>query len=131
VSAPVFKRIAEAAVTYLGVGPNLNAPPPVLVARQSPRDGDPDAAPQPARAASVLAATLEPARNGLMPDLRGLSGREALRSLARIGMSARLSGDGFVVEQSPAPGDALVRGKACTLTLGRRPPVAAAAGGQQ
>ena len=33
VSAPVFKRIAEAALTYLGVGPNLNAPPPVLVAR--------------------------------------------------------------------------------------------------
>ena len=29
VSAPVFKRIAEAALTYLGVGPNLNAPPPV------------------------------------------------------------------------------------------------------
>ena len=25
VSAPVFKRIAEAALTYLGVGPNLNA----------------------------------------------------------------------------------------------------------
>src|SRR4051812_46902989 len=58
VSAPVFKRIAEAAVTYLGVGPNLNAAPPVLVARHDVRDGDSDAAPQPARAASVLAATL-------------------------------------------------------------------------
>jgi cell division protein FtsI (penicillin-binding protein 3) len=120
VSAPVFKRIAEAAVTYLGVGPNLNAAPPVLVARHDTRDGEADAAPQPVRAASVLAATLEPARNGLMPDLRGLSAREALRSLSRIGMTARLSGDGFVVEQSPAAGEALVRGDACTLTLGRR-----------
>jgi cell division protein FtsI (penicillin-binding protein 3) len=131
VSAPVFKRIAEAAVTYLGVGPNLNAAPPVLVTRHDVRDGDPDAAPQPARAESVLAATLEPARNGLMPDLRGLSAREALRSLSRIGLTARLSGDGFVVEQSPAPGNALVRGDACTLKLGRRPPAPPAAGGQQ
>ena len=80
-------------------------------------------------AESVLAATLEPARNGLMPDLRGLSARDALRSLSRIGMTGRLSGDGFVVQQSPAPGDALVRGDACTLTLGRRAP-AAVAGGQ-
>jgi cell division protein FtsI (penicillin-binding protein 3) len=130
VSAPVFKRIAEAAVTYLGVGPNLNAAPPVLVARHDSRAGDGEAAAQPARAASVLAATLEPARNGLMPDLRGQSAREALRSLSRIGMGARLSGDGFVVEQNPAPGDALVRGDACTLKLGRRAP-AQAAGGQQ
>jgi cell division protein FtsI/penicillin-binding protein 2 len=130
VSAPVFRRIAEAALTYLGIGPNLNAVPPVLVTRHEPRDGESEAAPQPARAASVLAATLEPARNGLMPDLRGMSAREALRSLSRIGMSARLSGDGFVVEQSPAPGDALVRGDACTLKLGRRAP-APASGGQQ
>jgi cell division protein FtsI (penicillin-binding protein 3) len=131
VSAPVFKRIAGAALTYLGIGPNLNAAPAVLVARYDARSGDGEAAPQPARAASVLAATLEPARSGLMPDLRGLSAREALRSLSRIGMAARVSGDGFVVEQSPAPGEALVRGDACTLKLGRRPPVIPATGGQQ
>ena len=129
-SAPVFKRIAEAAVTYLGIAPNLNAEPPVLVARHDDRDGEADAAPQPARAASALAATLDPARSGLMPDLRGLSAREALRSLARIGLIAKVSGDGFVLEQNPAPGDALVRGDACTLTLGRRPPSVPAAGGR-
>ena len=38
VSAPVFRRIAEAALRYLGVGPTLNAPPPVLVARHDPSD---------------------------------------------------------------------------------------------
>jgi DNA-binding FadR family transcriptional regulator len=56
-----------------------------------------------------------------------MSAREALRALSHIGMTARLTGDGFVVEQSPRPGDALVRGDACALTLGRRPP---ATGGQ-
>jgi hypothetical protein len=45
-------------------------------------------------------------------------------------MTARMSGDGFVVSQDPAAGDALVRGDACTLTLGRRLP-AGASGGQQ
>ena len=117
VAAPVFKRIAEASLTYLGVGPNLNPAPPVIVARRT-SDADVPAA-QPV-AARTVAATLEPARQGLMPDLRGFSGREALKMLSRIGMTARLSGDGFVVDQSPLPGAALVRGETCMLTLGRR-----------
>lgn len=121
VSAPIFRRIAESAMTYLGIGPNLNAPPPVLVARHQPsRDGDPVA--QTVRTASVLSATVEPARHGLMPDLRGLSAREALKALSRIGMAARMTGDGFVVEQNPGAGAALVRGDACALTLDRRAP---------
>ena len=119
VSAPVFKRIAEATLTYLGIGPSLNAPPPVLVARHD--DAEESLVAQPVRTPEVLTAALEPARNGLMPDLRGLSAREALRLLSRIGMSARLSGDGFVVEQSPAPGAELIRGDRCLLRLGRRP----------
>ena len=45
VSAPIFRRIAEAALTYLGIGPNLNAPPPVLVARHDPSRDD-EAVPQ-------------------------------------------------------------------------------------
>ena len=117
VSAPVFKRIAEAAVTYLGIPPNLNPPPPVLVVRRAATETG--AAPQPARAAGVLSATVEPARNGLMPDLRGMSGREALRLLSRIGMTARMTGDGFVVDQAPLAGTAVLRGDACTLKLGR------------
>jgi cell division protein FtsI (penicillin-binding protein 3) len=119
VSAPVFKRIAEAAVTYLGVPPNLNPPPPVLVARHDPQ-AESGPTPQPARADAVLAATVEPARDGLMPDMRGLSAREALRLLSKIGMAARLSGDGFVLDQLPLPGSAVLRGETCTLKLGRR-----------
>jgi hypothetical protein len=113
-------------MTYLGIGPNLNAPPPVLVARHDAEESE--AAPQPARAASVLSATVEPARNGLMPDLRGLSAREALKALSRIGMTARMTGDGFVLEQSPEAGSALVRGNPCALTLGRRAAIPANGG---
>jgi cell division protein FtsI (penicillin-binding protein 3) len=120
VSAPIFKRIAEAALTYLGVGPNLNPSPPVLVARHEAEAADGSA--RPARTASILAATLDQVRNGLMPDLRGLSARQALRTLSRIGMNVRLSGDGSVVQQTPEAGAPLVHGDACSLILGRGAP---------
>ena len=58
-----------------------------------------------------------------MPDLRGLSARDANRTLTRMGMTGRFTGDGFVLEQSPAAGTVLVPGTACALTLGRQPPL--------
>ena len=127
VSAPVFKRIAEAALRHLGVGPTLNAPPPVIVARYESQAQDMGALPAavpvtPSRAAETTAA-------GEMPDLRGLSAREALRTLTHIGLTARISGSGFVIDQSPEAGSLLVRGDACILKLGRRP--AAPAGGNR
>ena len=123
VSAPVFKRIAEATLRHLGIGPTLNAPPPVIVARH-------DSAPNEMTPVPVLASSSQqvvastPA--GLMPDLHGLSARDAIRALSQIGLTPRrLDGDGFVVEQSPRAGATLARGEACVLKLGRRP----AAGG--
>src|SRR5204862_4455659 len=38
VSAPVFRRIAESALRYLGIGPTINPEPPVLVARRDTVD---------------------------------------------------------------------------------------------
>jgi cell division protein FtsI (penicillin-binding protein 3) len=117
VAAPIFQRIAEAALRHKGIGPTLNAPPPVLLAR---RDDDADLQPTPVRASSVFRPALAPAQDGLMPDLRGLSAREALRTLTRIGLGVRLDGDGFVLAQSIDPGVTLVPGETCVLKLGRR-----------
>jgi cell division protein FtsI (penicillin-binding protein 3) len=122
VAAPIFKRIAEAALRHAGVGPTLNAPPPVLVAR---RDGAGDVEARPARAPALLKQSIQPAQSGLMPDVRGLSAREALRTLARAGVATRIDGSGFVLEQSIEPGVALVRGETCVLKLGRQSGVAA------
>jgi cell division protein FtsI (penicillin-binding protein 3) len=117
VAAPIFQRIAEAALRHQGIGPTLNPPSPVLVARS-------DAVPQLQQTSgagpSVVRAALEPAQTGVMPDLRGLSAREALRTLSRIGIDARLDGDGFVLTQSIEPGVVLVPGEKCLLKLGRR-----------
>jgi hypothetical protein len=56
-----------------------------------------------------------------MPDLRGLSAREALRTLTHIGLTARLDGTGFVTEQSPQPGTLIGDAAGCILKLGRLP----------
>jgi cell division protein FtsI (penicillin-binding protein 3) len=127
VSAPVFKRIAEASLTYLGIAPTINAPPPVLVAREEPA-GESGVVKRLASADSNLLRSLETAQSGVMPDLRGLSAREALRLLSRIGMLARMSGDGFVLAQTPEAGSALVRGDFCSLRLGRRVALPSAGG---
>jgi cell division protein FtsI (penicillin-binding protein 3) len=126
VAAPIFKRIAEHSLRHLGVAPTINPPPPVLVAGHEP---DPDAIV--ARTVSApleISNVLAPARSGLMPDLRGLSARDAVRALTRIGMTARMNGDGFVLEQSPVPGTALIPGEVCALRLERRPSTSAPSG---
>jgi len=64
----------------------------------------------------------------VMPDLRGRSAREALRTLTKLGMTASMTGDGVVLEQAPAAGSPLGGTDAVTLTLGRR--TASATGGQ-
>jgi cell division protein FtsI/penicillin-binding protein 2 len=119
VSAPIFKRIAEAALTYLGVGPNLNAPPPVLVARRDPNS---EASPTTIAMGPSIKVRLDPVRYGLMPDVRGLSARDALRLLSSVGMTARMGGSGFVIEQYPEAGEPFDPEGVCTLQLGRRGP---------
>ena len=129
VAAPVFKRIAEAALRQLGVGPTVNAPPPVLVAANTM---DPETVTTRPISLPVAAnPSSDLARDGLMPDLHGLSARDALRALTRLGMAARLTGDGFVLEQAPAAGTPLTPGSACALKLGRQPVQNVPVGAQQ
>lgn len=116
VAAPIFKRIAEASIRYLGIPPTINPPPPVLVARHAP-----DAVGTRPVRAEWSDRAIEPVREGVMPDLRGLSAREAVRVLTAAGMTAEMSGDGFVIRQSPAAGAPLVPGQSAMLKLGRRP----------
>jgi len=127
VSAPVFKRIAETTLRHLGIGPTLNPPAPVIVARHDTRAEE--VGPQP------IAAPIQPDRvpdvvPGQMPDLTGLSGRDAIRTLMQVGLTPRLDGDGFVIDQSPRAGAVLTRGDTCVLKLGRRQPAAAGGTGQ-
>jgi cell division protein FtsI (penicillin-binding protein 3) len=128
VAAPIFKRIAEASIRHLGIAPTVNGHPPVMVAS---RHGAPEMPlPQRVSLSEMPSSALEPVSSGLMPDLRGLSARDAVRALTRIGMTARVNGSGFVIEQSPAAGSVLIPGP-CTLKLGRQPATPAVIGAPQ
>jgi beta-lactam-binding protein with PASTA domain len=60
-----------------------------------------------------------PAADNVYPDVTGLNVRDALRTMARLGVNAELRGDGLVVAQRPAAGASLTRGATVTLWLGR------------
>lgn len=116
VAAPIFKAIAEAGLRHLGIAPTINPPVPVMVASNS----EPPVIPVslPARGHEII--TINSMVGGsVLPDLRGLSAREALRTLAKLGLTPRMHGKGVVVEQNPPAGAPLERGMTCTLTLDR------------
>jgi cell division protein FtsI/penicillin-binding protein 2 len=125
VAAPIFKRVAEASLRQLGIAPTVNAPPPVLVTRNV-EERVPSIVPVVARSEPQV----EQPRidDGLMPNLVGMSAREATHLLTKLGLTSRPVGAGYVLEQSPAAGTVLVPGTACVLNLGR---VAARAGASQ
>jgi cell division protein FtsI (penicillin-binding protein 3) len=125
IAAPVFKRIAEATMPYLGIAPNLD-PRPLLVTQQhgAPR-AQPSSVPRPDNVTIVRTLSSASSGPGVVPDVIGLSAREAIRVLARIGMTARVTGDGVVIQQEPRPGSMLDPGAACSLALGRPSPAGA------
>ena len=119
VSAPVFKKIAEATLRYLAVGPTINPSSPVLVARD---DETPEHVPtRRVSASGPVVSLVADALAGTLPDLRGLSAREAVRTLVKLGMKASVSGDGFVVSQVPAAGAPIAAEAVCRLVLERWP----------
>jgi cell division protein FtsI (penicillin-binding protein 3) len=92
VAAPVFAAVAREVLPYLGVPPDEpvatpEPPPPPLVAEHR--------SPPPAATA------------GTMPDMRGLSARQALTLAATAGFEPNLHGSGFVARQSLPPGASL------------------------
>jgi stage V sporulation protein D (sporulation-specific penicillin-binding protein) len=118
VAGPVFKRIAEAAIQHIGVPRSINPEQPVMVARRSAEPVTQVAYGPPA----VLPAGAAPTRDGVMPDLRGLSARSAVRTLARAGFTSRVAGQGVVTAQDPMAGTALDPGTSVRLWLDRDAP---------
>jgi len=121
VAAPIFKRIATAALRQYGVPPSINREPPSMVARHDIDDEHDQPTSTTGAAPNIV--TIQSGAHGadaLFPELRGLSARDALRMLSRLGMTAHLNGAGVVVRQEPAPGDSIDRDTAATLWLERK-----------
>jgi len=129
VAAPIFRRIAAAALQQYGVPPSLNRAPTVLAMRRDTTDRDArpfDSAQGRPMATAGVGPSIVTVKSGapraaaVFPDLRGLSARDALRTLSRLGMTARLNGAGIVVRQVPQAGAPIDRETAATLWLERQ-----------
>lgn len=124
VAAPVFRRVAEAALNYLGVTPRRNAASADV--RQLVGASDP------ARAAYEVIRRAQgkkppvqevseraPVARGMVrvPDLTGFPMREALRRGAQLGLAPRVIGTGLLARQEPQPGAVIEKGEALVLVF--------------
>jgi cell division protein FtsI (penicillin-binding protein 3) len=114
VAAPVFKRIADAALQQMGILPTVDPVPPVVIVSNA--EGP---AVHPAVATAPMPALTYLGGRTLMPDVRGMSGRDALRVLGAVGLQVRMSGQGVVSTQTPEPGEPVDSGNWSVLQLQR------------
>ena len=112
VAAPAFKRIAEASLRHMGVPPTLNPVAPVVVTTTVPQQA-------PRTVFAGPAAQTELTGPLVMPDVRNLSARDAMRQLTAVGVVPRIVGDGFVSDQSPAAGVVITPQSSVTVRLSR------------
>lgn len=122
VACPLFSRIVGQALGILRIGPESQRVPQTVLAYST----------QPSYPAGVVPAALRgtertapSAREDLpdrVPDAVGLSARQALSLFARLGVTARLAGTGFVASQTPPSGGLLRPGQTVTLRLSETAP---------
>ena len=109
VAAPIFKAIMEKVLPYLQVVPKGT----VVVKNEL------DSAPR--KEASGTQPLIDGIKVGkgagtvVMPDLTGLSMRNALSRMEGRGLIIKVSGNGKVVEQTPRPGTVIEKGDICFL----------------
>jgi cell division protein FtsI (penicillin-binding protein 3) len=111
VAAPVFKEIMEEVLPYLNV-----LPKGTLVVKN-----EADRIPEKEKLMTVPLIDEVKVGKGIgmivMPNLTGLSMRNALSRIEGKGLIVRVSGNGKVVEQVPKPGMVIERGDICYLKL--------------
>ncbi len=108
VAAPAFSRIAGQALTHLNLLPRGSVE--ALANNMDMADPLPDEAPL----------TTEVSENdGLtMPNFKGMSYRQVLRTMQKNKLNLKLSGSGRAVDQYPSPGKTIPYGKEAWIRFG-------------
>ncbi|MFN2596548.1 MAG: penicillin-binding transpeptidase domain-containing protein, partial [Pyrinomonadaceae bacterium] len=147
VAAPVFKRIAEQVLPYLGVAPDQSLMPHTSsdageiaaldhaakmnasVAESGSKSSEDKVAPaslplvvegvQGRGEIKEVVYAVAAERALLMPDVRGRSVRDAARICAKLGLDLEALGDGRAVAQTPAAGAAVEAGQKVRIEFAR------------
>ncbi|MGZ3420062.1 MAG: penicillin-binding protein [Polyangiales bacterium] len=136
VAAPVFRRIAMRSLARFGVAPSgdlaktpitfpLEDPTPRVYALSAANDaksapeltGPAGATPPPLAKPAASSAVLADGPRIAIPDLSGLTAREAVRVIAGLGLSPVIDGTGAVVKQEPPAGGAVLKGSTVRIRL--------------
>jgi hypothetical protein len=137
VGGPIFQRVAEQVLAYLGVPHDLPIIPEVQWAAHhraetETSEGDSDFIPAQAQAVSEEPApavaseasqtiTFAEGEGLAVPDLAGQTVRGVTQACSKLGLTPVLLGSGIAVDQSPAAGTRLSRGSRVTVRFGRSP----------
>ncbi len=118
VAAPTFQRIAEDALRHLAIPAAVNSAAPLVV------DLEETANITSVQFSSSTQGKRNSARtpvavNGMMPDLVGMSARQATETVTALRGTVQLSGNGFVIRQEPAAGMVVERGFIARLWMAR------------
>ena len=118
VAAPLFRRVTEQSLRYLG---RLPAQPGTALPTQSrpAPTRDPLATMDVAESGAITrrAGATESTSQGIVPSFLGLSSRQAVHTMDAAGLVAVINGSGSVVRQTPAAGSPLPLDGRVTLEL--------------
>ncbi|MFO0662348.1 MAG: penicillin-binding protein [Polyangiaceae bacterium] len=120
-AGPVFRRVAEASLRYLGVTPSSSAPKLKGVTRADDLADLTNAAMKPKSEQNQVAPALPigpPSPQAVkVPDAQGLPVREAIRIMTQAGLVPELEGTGRLVRVLPAVGSSVPKGTAVRLVF--------------
>jgi cell division protein FtsI (penicillin-binding protein 3) len=127
VAAPVFRRVGEMALRYLGVTPRGAVPMKLSELSERAKDGDLAAstyqvlgeAKQAAEPVAGVVTPSAPLRAGQVrvPDMAGWPPREAVKTAATLGLVPTVEGTGRVSRQEPPAGAVLPKGSPLKLVF--------------
>lgn len=125
VAAPVFRRVGEMALRYLGVTPRGSVPMKLSeISERSVEDLAAntyqvlsEARAEAAPASTAVVTPSAPLKSGELrvPDLTGLPQREAVKSVVALGLLPSVEGTGRLMRQEPPPGTVLPKGSSLKL----------------
>jgi cell division protein FtsI (penicillin-binding protein 3) len=116
-AGPVFRRVAEGTLRYLGVTPTDGAKKIEVSRVDDPADKVIEA-----YRASTTATQAQPVAQNVqdgipVPDVGSLGARDAVRAMLGAGLVPQIEGSGRAVRQSPAAGTIVPKGSAVRLSF--------------
>jgi cell division protein FtsI (penicillin-binding protein 3) len=118
-AGPVFRRVAEASLRYLGVTPHELGSKVELAVKSvdlSPTPAPEKDTPPDALAEPPSTATLSDGETRV-PDATGLPAHDAVRAITRAGLLPQIEGSGRVVRQQPSAGSPAPKGSSVRLVF--------------